>query len=270
MGHETYGVVGNPTADDQPLEVLEELRIQGYSVVEAVLNERQLEQVRQRLDTVYAKQEEELGREFLAEIDELDTARCPLAYDGSFIQIASEPRIVEIAHKAIGGGYVILSQQNGILNRPGQRHHQSSWHRDLPYQDFVSSRPLAISALYCIDDFSQETGATHVLPHSHRFERMPSATYCEEHEVTVEAPAGSVIILDSMLYHRAGHNRSDRIRRAINNVYCIPILKQQISLKAVLRNEKDAFLRKLLDDEGDVPTSVVEYRQRRHRRVRPS
>ena len=39
-------------------------------------------------------------------------------------------------------------------------HHQSAFHRDLPYQHFTSSRPIAINALFCADEFTNENGAT--------------------------------------------------------------------------------------------------------------
>jgi len=46
-------------------------------------------------------------------------------------------------------GKFILNQQNGI-NPPGETCNQSAWHRDLPYQHYVSSTPLTINALLCM------------------------------------------------------------------------------------------------------------------------
>src|SRR3546814_5583379 len=45
-----------------------------------------------------------------------------------------------------------------------QSYGQGLFHRDLPHQHFVSSRPLAINALFCIDAFLEANGATLVVP----------------------------------------------------------------------------------------------------------
>src|SRR3546814_9885258 len=55
-----------------------------------------------------------------------------------------------------------------------QSYGQGLFHRDLPHQHFVSSRPLAINALFCIDAFLEANGATLVVPASHKEERFPS------------------------------------------------------------------------------------------------
>ncbi len=270
MSPKTYGISHQATTSTPLEQRLEELTIIGYTIIEEVLTSQVLETARLKLDEVYRQQEEDFGREYLARINELNLARCPLAYDEFFLQLATQEQVIEIVHKAIGGSYILLHLQNGIISMPDEEHHQSAWHRDLPYQEFVISKPLAVSALYCLDDFTAETGGTYVLPHTHRIERMPSAHYIEKHQTCVIAPAGSVILFDAMLYHRAGYNSSNRIRRAINNVYVTPLLKQQINLPDLLNGKysDDPFLSKLLGYTSDAPTSVTEYRRNRFNKMR--
>jgi len=87
----------------------------------------------------------------------------------------------------------VLNQQNGVINPPhSERYNQGAWHRDLPYQHFVSSRPLAINALFCLDQFTIENGATKVLPASHRQEAFPSDDFVQSQATPVTAPAGSL------------------------------------------------------------------------------
>ena len=50
-------------------------------------------------------------------------------------------------------------------------------------------------------------------------------------------PRGSVIVFNSMVFHRAGINRSGRIRRAVNHVIGAPILAQQVDMPAMLGRE---------------------------------
>ena len=104
-----------------------------------------------------------------------------------------------------------------------------------------------------------------MLPYSHKEEKLPSREFIEKHEFPVEAPAGSVIVFDAMLFHRAGSNTSKNTRRAVNNVYSIPLLKQQLNLSAALEEQRitDPELRRLLDLDGSVPSSALEFRNRR-------
>src|SRR2546423_5436266 len=132
------------------------------------------------------------------------------------------------------GDYFTLLQQNAITNLPGKDNYQTAWHRDLIYQHFIPSRPIAISALLCIDDFSERNGGTYVLPASHKVEKFPSPEFVRKHEHGIEARAGSAIVFDSMLFHRGGMNSSSSARRGLNHLYSLPFIKQQISLPQLL------------------------------------
>src|SRR5205085_1871926 len=117
-------------------------------------------------------------------------------------------------------------------------------------------RPLGINALLAIDDFSSETGGTHVLPFSHKLELLPSQAYLQGHEAVVTAAAGSAIIFDVMMFHRAGSNRSPAIRRAVNHLYTTPIIKQQYDFPRAINEmavELDPSLERLLGLTSQVP-----------------
>ena len=266
-----YGV-REQTQTNSPAELhAEQVRVLGYTVVESHWSPEQLENWRRSLDELNMRQEAAAGgREELARIGEADTVRAPLAGDETFLEVATNETILQIAAILLGD-YFILMQQNGIINRPvtGELHRQAAYHRDLPYQHFVSSRPIAINALLCLDPFLVETGCTHVLQASHKMEAFPSDAYIERMELPVSAEAGSYILMDSMLYHRAGINRSSASRRAVNQVYALPFIKQQIALPSLLagRWSEAPFLNRLLGYDSNPPANVEEYRALRQRRA---
>jgi len=266
--HKEYGVSQRNELHSDIDRILEEIRINGYSVVPEFVPESFLQEARERVDAVYAEQEKSFGKEKLLAIQELDVARCPLAYDPFFLQIAGHPFIRQVAKEMIGG-MQILHLQNAIINRPNEEHHQSSWHRDLPYQDWVISRPISINALWCLDPFDATTGATWILPYSHQQALLPSLNYTNKFKIQVNAPAGSVVLFDSMMYPCAGYNQSNIVRRAINNVYVTPLLRQQIDLPAFLNgNHKDSEYAELLGYTTLVPESVDQFRENRFKRIK--
>ena len=224
-----YGVKEQEAAGNDLAAHAERIRLAGYSVLPGAFSETETTDFGARLDDVLRRQADEFGSERLEQIGDGLTARCPLVDDAAFLTLPTHPPLLALVRLLIGD-YVLLMQQNGVVNPPKEGHTQAAYHRDLPYQHFVSSRPLAVSALFCIDPFRSETGATIVIPGSHRAERFPSVDVAASLEVSVNAEPGSFVVFDSMLFHRAGDNRSGRIRRAVNHVFSVPIIAQQISL----------------------------------------
>jgi ectoine hydroxylase-related dioxygenase (phytanoyl-CoA dioxygenase family) len=261
----SYGITESQQVATPMEAAIEEMQRLGCTLLHDVMAAPVLDEARQRLDAVYQKQAAEFGPERLTAIQETDLARCPLAYDPWFMRLpVMEPVASVIAN--LLGSYYLLNLQNGIINRPNIVHHQTSWHRDLPYQNWVCTKPLAVNAMFCIDDFTLESGGTLMLPHSHRFEKFPSPEYVKAHELTVSARAGCVIIFDAMLYHRAGANRSQHVRRGINHMFSIPLFKQQIAIPQALRGagiEPPIDMRRLLGYETEEPATALEWRQRR-------
>lgn len=269
MSNNAYGI-REARPDKDALDVhAQEIQLLGFTILEAAVTGERLSHWRQSLDGILERQAAESGgANALHAIGEENTARAVLAYDETFLEIANHPLPIELCRRLLGD-YFILMQQNGIINQPTEAaHHQSAYHRDLPYQHFVSSRPLAISALFCLDPFEADNGSTVILPGSHKTELFPSESYVRKMERPVTAPAGSFIVFDSMLFHRAGMNRSTAIRRAVNNVYTLPFLKQQIVLPALLDGKwaDDPWLRRFLGYESDPPASPAAFRARRARR----
>lgn len=256
-----YGVRIANEAHTAIEEAAETLRLLGYAVVDAGLSEAEMEGLREGFEALRRKAATDELAELRRRVGEADLLRCPLAEDARFLALAANPRILALCEALIGPGF-ILNQQNGIVNPAGtERYSQSPYHRDLPYQHFVSSRPLALNALFCLDPFTAENGATWVIPASHKEEAFPSERVLRAQRRQVEAPAGSFLVLDCMIWHGGGQNRTGRDRRAVNHVYTIAMMRQQIDLPACLGEgfTKDPALRRLLGFQHPQPRSVREY-----------
>lgn len=257
-----YGVLEQQAAGDAADKAAEAIRLVGYAVVESGFSAPEIGALGAAFDRELAlSHDRHGGRDALAKIDEHNTIRAPLATNSLFLSLATNAHVLDICRKLMGE-YVVLNQQNGIVNPPkGEHYGQGLYHRDLPYQHFVASRPLALSAIFCIDPFTPENGATFVIPASHKSEAFPSPDVVESLEMCISAPAGCFIMLDSMLFHRGGVNRTASGRRAVNQVYSIPHLRQQLDLPALLGPDYslDAGLRQLLGYQVRTPTDVAGY-----------
>lgn len=259
-----YGITRKRSAGDEVDQSVEEIDYLGYTVIESGLSDQQLESAGEALDRAYKCQTKEAEAGSAQLEADADIVRCPLAYDDLFLTIATAPVLLKLCRRVFGSHFVLL-QQNGIINRPTTKEYQSRWHRDLPYQHFVTSKKLALNALLCLEPFTFETGGTHVLPGSHLFEEFPSDRYVMKHEWAVNAKAGSFLVLDAMLYHRSGYNRTNDNRRGINHVIGLPMLVQQIDIPRLLqgRHGDDPFIRNYLGYRWNPPASVNEWRRMR-------
>lgn len=265
----SYGATRVSQAKSQIEYNLEEFQNLGYTILENVLSPDEVSLLKNELDRVYSIQEQEFGKENLRSINEEFLARALLVYSEPFLELARKPEILQYI-SAVLGNYFILHLQNGIINMPKEEHHQSSWHRDLPYQNWVSSESIGFNVFYCLDAFTEYNGGTILLPFSHKIPHLPSEVYIEKHGIQIQAPAGSAVLFDSMLFHKAGYNRSDHIRRGVNLLYARAIVRQQIDLPEALggRYADDPFLNMLLGYDNKPPSNVFKFRE--HRKFKKS
>jgi ectoine hydroxylase-related dioxygenase (phytanoyl-CoA dioxygenase family) len=232
----SYGITSVSQVTTQAELILEAVHIRGYAVVESLLSVQDAEKLCKMVTDIYQQQCEEIPEASLIRIKEQQLVRAPLLYDQAFAALACHPFVMEIMALGLGKTFT-MHLQNAVINTPTEHHHQGSWHRDLPYQNFVSDIPLALNAFFCLSPFSKKNGATILLPFSHHLGYLPSLPYIEENKIQIEAPAGSVVFFNSMLFHCAGINYSDQIRIGINHVYTTPIIRQQIDLPVALNGQ---------------------------------
>lgn len=259
-----YGLKSQAVLENESDRHIENIERVGFTIVENVLNDQQIKHASNGLYSIYDQQLKEFSFNKLDSINETNLVRCPLLYNDYLLTIAAQEKILSIA-RLILGDFIILHLQNGIIVKPGILHHQHLWHRDLPYQEFVISKPLALSALFCLNDFYPENGGTAVLPASHKFSTMPSDDFINKWKFNITAKAGSVILFDAMLYHQAGNNTTQEHRLGINHVYSVPIIKQQINLPEALNGkyQTDESLSQLLGYTCNSPKSVQDFRETR-------
>lgn len=132
----------------------------------------------------------------------------------------------------LGPGYQLTSQIN-VVN-PGAAAQQV--HRDYHFGFLSDERAAAFPAhthrmapaltfqgavAHC--DMPVESGPTLYLPHSHKYEpgylawRRPEfRAYFDEHHVQLPLDKGDVVFFNPAVFHAAGHNRTEHVRRMAN------------------------------------------------------
>lgn len=232
--HPTHGISIRLEEGDELHEKFAELKVNGYTVIDSGISQELIGELHEELSSIYGQQCREIGgEEKLLKIKDSDIVRCALSYSKKFLDVATNKALLSFCNRVFGTEFVLL-QQNGIMNRPGRDNYQVKWHRDISYQHWTSSKPLAINALLCLDQFTHENGATFVLPGTHHIVEFPTNRFVTNWEKQMSVPAGSFLVLDAMLYHRAGVNRSSGVRFAVNHLIGLPFMAQQVDLRSAI------------------------------------
>ena len=87
-------------------------------------------------------------------------------------------------------------------------------------------QPFTLNCVWAISDFTEENGATRLIPGSHKAGDMPEYDV-ELDSIAGEMSAGSIIFWHGSLWHGGGTNRTDERRYSISNYYCHGFIRQQ-------------------------------------------
>ena len=146
--------------------------------------------------------------------------------DPVFADLAEHPIALRHVRETLGWP-ALLSNISGNITEPGAV--SGVTHAD---QVFVPEpwpkRPQGINVLWCIDDFTADNGATEVALGSHRLHRNPTQADANVAMTPIIAPAGSVVVFESRLWHRSGANTSSNQTRAgVFAFYSTPVYRTQ-------------------------------------------
>ena len=137
--------------------------------------------------------------------------------------LATHPRIMGLMDKFFRPGY-LLSQSQVINIQPGEA--PQGLHTDDSFYRLPRPRqPLGAATVWAIDDFTEENGATVVIPNSHTWGDDRQG---QRHEaIPAVMPAGAVVFFLGTTWHGGGQNTSNAARFAITHQYCEAYMRQQ-------------------------------------------
>lgn len=252
--------------------VIEDIKHIGYSIVKNVITPADINEATERMYQVQERILHEVGKERLEKALEIGVLRLMMKYDPYFIKFLEVPAFHEIVDMTISET-AIMHLQNGFINPPVKSKieniFQYQFHRDFPR--VLNGYLLSINIMVAISDFTNDNGATLVIPASHQKSAPLSDWYLKKNTISLECPSGSLIIFDSTLWHSAGRNITDEDRLGINHQFVRSYLKQQIdyvrALGKELIDQQMPRVQQLLGQYTRVVTSLDEYYRPEHERL---
>src|SRR5215470_12334581 len=224
------------TADSIDDSTRERLDRDGYAPLPGVLSPRQIAAFRSRIGELLALEGDQAGIEVHQEAG-TDRLADLVNKDPVFDVCFTDPRLLAcVAHVL---GEFKLSSLNFRAARPGQGL-QALHAEGHPVTDPADFQ--VCNSIWLLDDFTADNGATRVVPGSHLSGKKPGDVMTDTRaahpsEVLVLAPAGTVVVFNSHLWHGGTSNTSSLPRMAMHSYFTRRGNTQQLDQRKYVRPE---------------------------------
>lgn len=245
----TAATLAEPTSTDEALEAMgatrdvltsaqyEHLDRQGYLVLSEVVDPAWLRAIHDRLDQLIAEEGPIAGHEVARQPGV--TMLADLLNKGQmFERMLRVPEVLAAAHHVLGD--MKVNSLNYRTAPPGGGEQYLHSDCDFLVRDDGSYR--ICNSMWVVDEFTADNGATRVVPGTHRSGRLPQDVLDDvvaphPDEVVLTAPAGSVIVFNSHLWHSGTPNRSNASRGGMTLSFTRRDERQQLDQAEHIRKQ---------------------------------
>ena len=147
-----------------------------------------------------------------------------LVHGATFEKIPVHPNVLPVVEAVLDPG-LLISSLSSIAIGPDEQ--AQPIHADDQLIPLTRPHvPIICNTMWAITDFTEENGATRLVPGSHLRDEPPNPL--EHHEtIPAEMRKGSVLVWVGSLWHGGGANRTDTRRVGIAMNYCAGYIRQQ-------------------------------------------
>ncbi len=205
---------------------LETLQDHGFCLFEDTLSPTRLSEAR---DALYeaAAEDEVKGTAYRYDNNDANQRVWALLNRGQvFVDLIQHPLALRFLEQMLGERF-LLSNISANITGPGAG--PMHLHADQGYVDppWPEDKPLALNIMWVIDEFTASNGGTRYVEKSHLRCQAPDPLAQYETRV-MEAPAGTMIVMDGRLWHQTGPNtHATQTRAGIFAYYVRPFLRTQ-------------------------------------------
>ena len=236
----------------------------GFCVVENAVPAGEVVAVRQVVERVT----EEYGRD-AAKAKGIGHVPGFIRYDQSLAPYLAQPELMGLIVGLLGPE-TRVSFTTATINYPGNP--RGGWHADWPFNQRNAGRIAApypdavihLTTLWMLSPFTKENGGTLLVPGSHRQPNNPTgdmgidpaAPYPTE--VNATGPAGSVLVLDSRVWHATAANATDEPRVSVVVRYAPWWLNTRVLMPGSAERERLLKSGRTENDQPPLPVKVYE------------
>ena len=242
--------------DDAVSAIVDGLNDTGAAIVEHCVSGQLADRVAAELRPHFDR----YGHQYFADFEGYKTLRLSeiLARSRASAELIGEPFTLGIVDEVLLPHCINyrIGSCTGIEILPGET--VQSLHRDDGiYPISIQGLELQVSAMWALDDFTLENGATHLVPGSHQ---GPSRSVPDKVAQSVQAamPKGSLLLYLGSVLHGGGANRTDAPRMGLINTYSLGWLRQEENhYLAIPRGVADSYPERIRQLMGYLPHGPI-------------
>jgi ectoine hydroxylase-related dioxygenase (phytanoyl-CoA dioxygenase family) len=147
-----------------------------------------------------------------------------LVHGKLYERVAEHPSVLPVVERVLDPG-CLVSSLSSIAIGPDEK--PQPIHADDQLIPLPKPHPpIVCNSMWALTDFTDENGATRIIPGTHKSDRSPS--YGKHYDSRpAEMKKGSVMIYDGAMWHGGGANRTAKRRVGIAMNYCAGYIRQQ-------------------------------------------
>ncbi len=147
-----------------------------------------------------------------------------LAHGALYARVPVHGSVLPIVEGVLDPG-CLISSLSSIAIDPGES--AQPIHADDQLMPLPKPHPPTVcNSMWALTDFTEDNGATRIIPGSHRADHSPEYGASFD-SVPAEMAKGSVLVWHGSLWHGGGANRTDRRRMGLAMNYCAGWVRQQ-------------------------------------------
>jgi hypothetical protein len=189
----------------------------GYLVLPGLMSPELLGRLRRRVDELFAEEGAAAGSEFKQEPGARRLAN--LVNKGRvFEEVILTPELLDAMAHVLGPRFKLSS----VNVRSADPHSPCDQPLHADSAAIVDDAGYWVcNSVWMLDDFTAENGATRMVPGSHRWRKIPPPEMYEPHpeQQLVTGKAGTVVVMNSHMWHGGTANRTGAPRRAMHVYY---------------------------------------------------
>lgn len=217
------------------MKTINEFGENGYIVVENFVDFPTVTKMKSELTYAISEEKKKLG--YRIESNRIDTGmvhNCFL-YGEEMLNLLCHKELRKMTDLLLCKNAIVYAYQSSSAPPLGTNY-GGRIHVDSPR--FIPNYQTNLGFILALDPFTEQNGATEVLPESHNLAFPPNDEFFSENKKLLVCNPGTAIFFSARLWHRTGVNKSNQWRHALTINFCRPFMRSRFDYPRLISESK--------------------------------
>jgi hypothetical protein len=242
-------------------EALEYYNSKGFVAMESTLSNRYLSHLRKLMIELIEAEKKIIDKESYRDYGFLLCAPYYADKHPEILDVLNNRDMLDFVQQILDKWFIVYLYSNNCIPPDGGNTKAYKPHVDTPR--YIPNYHQSVVAMITMDDYTEENGATWVLPSSQSMQEKPTDEHFYSNAMRVTVPRGTICFFDPKVWHAAGTNFSKDWRTCLLIVFCRPWMKQRVDIPRFMshidKNTIPKNIQQLLGFHSAPPSDFTEF-----------